>query len=181
MSDAARWLYVVASAAPPVLQLEEFVIELRRRSWRVCVIATPTAASWVDLESLSATTGCRTRVHAGPPGQQESMPRAQAVVAAPITFNSINKWAAGISDTVALGVLNEMLGVEVPIVAVPCVKPALQRHPAYRQSLERLTNAGVSMVDSVVGRGSDGLAVFDWHAIIAALDANITRSSRHTG
>jgi phosphopantothenoylcysteine synthetase/decarboxylase len=181
VSDAARWLYVVASAAPPVLRLEEFVTELHGRGWQVCVIATPTAASWIDLDSLSAATGCLARVHAGPPGQQESLPRAEAVVAAPLTFNSINKWAAGISDTVALGVLNEMLGVEIPMVAVPCVKPALQKHPAYRQSLERLTDAGVSMVDSVVGRGSDGLAVFDWHAIIAALDTNITRSSRHTG
>jgi hypothetical protein len=125
VSDAARWLYVVAAAAPPVLQLEEFVTELHRRDWKTCVIATPTAASWIDLGSLSVATGCLTRVHASLPGQQESLPRAEAVVAAPITFNSINKWAAGISDTVALGMLNEMLGVEVPssrcrVSSLPC-------------------------------------------------------------
>jgi phosphopantothenoylcysteine decarboxylase len=174
VSDAARWLYVVASAAPPVLRLEEFVTGLHQRGWKTCVVATPNAASWIDLDSLSTETGCLTRVHTGPPGQQESMPRAEAVVAAPMTFNSINKWAAGISDTLALGLLNEMLGVEVPMVVVPCVKPALQKHPAYQQSLERLMNAGVSIVDGVVSRGSDGLATFDWNAIIAMLDATIT-------
>jgi hypothetical protein len=35
-----------------------------------------------------------------------SVPEADAVLAAPLTFNTINKWAAGISDTLALGLLS---------------------------------------------------------------------------
>jgi phosphopantothenoylcysteine synthetase/decarboxylase len=165
-------VYLVASAAPPVLQIEKFVNPLHTEGWTVCVIATPTAASWIDLDALAATTGCLTRVHARPPRQQEeSLPRAEAVVAAPVTFNSLNKWSAGFSDTLALGVLNEMLGMDVPIIAAPCVKPVLREHPAYSDSIARLAHAGVIVLDpdAITTRAEDGLAAFDWPQIVAAL------------
>ena len=99
---------------------------------------------------------------------------------APITFNSINKWAAGTSDTVALGVLNEMLGTGVPIVAAPCVKAVLRTHPAYEESVARLTSSGVSMLDPdvVTVRAEDGLATFDWPQILSALDGALLPSPR---
>jgi phosphopantothenoylcysteine synthetase/decarboxylase len=102
------------------------------------------------------------------------------VVAAPITFNSINKWAAGTSDTLALGVLNEMLGTDVHIVVAPCVKPALRKHPAYHESIARLTRAGVSIMnpDAVTVRAEDGLATFEWTKILSTLsDALSSRPS----
>jgi phosphopantothenoylcysteine synthetase/decarboxylase len=166
-----RWLYLVASAAPPALRLEECVGALQAEGWAVCVIATPTAASWIDLDDLAAAAGCLTRVHADLPGREKSLPRAEAVLAAPLTFNSVNKWAAGISDTLALGVLNELLGVGVPIIAAPCVKPVLRRHPAYVDSIARLANAGVVLLDpdAITMRAEDGPAIFDWSVIIAAV------------
>lgn len=165
-------MYLVVSAAPPVLRIEEFIGALHEAKWTVVVIATPTAATWVDLDTLAATTGSLIRVHPRPPREQESLPRADAVVAAPMTFNSINKWAAGISDTLALGVLNEMIGTDVAVLAVPCVKPVLRKHPAYNDSIARLTGIGVSIMDpdSVTARAGDGLATFVWAQIIAALN-----------
>ncbi|MBB5856369.1 flavoprotein [Amycolatopsis umgeniensis] len=167
----------MVSAAPPVLRLEEFIPRLSADGWTVCVIATPTAASWVDLDALAAETGCVTRVHPRPPRQKEkSLPRADVILAAPLTFNSVNKWAAGISDTFALGVFNEMLGTEVPIVAAPCIKPALRRHPAYADSIARLTKAGVTLLDpdTITTRAEDGLANFDWSYVVSALHSAVT-------
>ncbi len=171
MSSATRCLYLVVSAAPPVLRIGELLTVLHTGGWSVCVIATPTAASWIDLDSLAAASGCLARVHARPPLQQDSLPRADAVLAAPMTFNSINKWAAGFSDTLALGVLNEMLGTGIPVIAVPCVKAVLRKHPAYAPSISRLTEAGVTVLDpdAVTTRGDDGLATFNWPRINAAL------------
>jgi phosphopantothenoylcysteine decarboxylase len=170
--DAVRWVYLVVSAAPPVLRIEELVNALSADGWSVCVIASPTAASWVDLDALAGRTGSLTQVHARSPQEEVSLPRADAVLAAPITFNTINKWAAGTSDTLALGVLNEMLGADVPLVAAPCVKSVLRTHPAYDESVARLTCAGVSMMDpdAVTVRGADGLATFDWPQILSRLD-----------
>jgi hypothetical protein len=153
VTDARQWVYLVVSAAPPVLRIEELVTALGAAGWSICVIATPTAASWIDLDALAARTGCLTAVHARSPRQQESLPRADAVAAAPITFNSINKWAAGTSDTFALSVLNEMLGTDVPIVAAPCVKAVLRTHPRIRRE-HRPANARRSVRDGP--RHSDG-------------------------
>lgn len=180
MSNSSRWMYLVVSAAPPLLRVEEFIKALGAEGWSTCVIATPTAASWIDIDALAAATGCLTRVHPSPPRQQESLPKADAVVAAPMTFNSINKWAAGFSDTLALGVLNEMAGTDVPILAVPCVKAVLRKHPAYTESVRRLTSMGVSMMDpdTVTFRAEDGLAAFDWPQILLALNGLFPPSGR---
>jgi hypothetical protein len=87
-----------------------------------------------------------------------SVPEADAVLAAPLTFNTINKWAAGISDTLALGLLNEQLVEGLPIVAAPCVKAAMRTHPAYPASIERLSGAGAQFLDQdeLVAKGADG-------------------------
>lgn len=72
---------------------------------------------------------------------------ANAVIAAPLTFNTLNQWAAGINDTLALGILNELLGEGLPIVAAPCVKAVLRRHPAYADSCKLLESCGVRLLD----------------------------------
>ncbi|MBB5156082.1 hypothetical protein BJ970_003616 [Saccharopolyspora phatthalungensis] len=155
------------------MRIEEFITALHAGGWTVVMIATPTATTWIDLNGLAARTGCLIRVHPRPPREQDSLPQADAVVAAPMTFNSINKWAAGISDTLALSVLNEMIGTDVPIIAVPCVKSVLRKHPAYQESITRLTAIGVSMMkpDAVTTRADDGLATFIWSEIISVLSA----------
>lgn len=69
-----------------------------------------------------------------------------AMVVAPATFNTINKWAAGISDTLALGLLNEALGLGLPVVAVPFPNIALAQHPAFRRSMRELEALGVRLL-----------------------------------
>lgn len=172
MSDpgAGRCVYVVASAAPPVLGIGEFVRLLQDRGRQVCLIATPTAASWLDVQGIGASTGCSVRTRSRLPHEADSLPKADAVVVAPATFNTINKWAAGISDSLALGVLNELLGIGVPITVVPCVKAELRRHPAYAGSVELLSAAGAVFLDpdTVTSRGEDGLVAFDWSRVLRA-------------
>jgi phosphopantothenoylcysteine synthetase/decarboxylase len=65
---------------------------------------------------------------------------------APATFNAINRWVAGITNTVAVGTLCEYLGLDAPIVAVPNVNPPLGRHPTFRASLRQLREWGVRVL-----------------------------------
>ncbi|MYR44280.1 flavoprotein, partial [Streptomyces sp. SID5910] len=73
------------------------------------------------------------------------------VVVAPATFNTVNKWAAGLADTLALATLCEASGLGVPVAVLPCVADALAAHPAYRESLERLRGMGVRFGDPYAG------------------------------
>jgi phosphopantothenoylcysteine synthetase/decarboxylase len=74
------------------------------------------------------------------------VPEADAIVVAPATFNTINRWVAGITDTVAVGTLCEFLGLDGPIVAVPNVNPPLARHPMFRAFLRQLREWGVRVL-----------------------------------
>jgi Flavoprotein len=163
-------LYVIGASAPPVRQLANACRLALDAGWQPYVTLTPTAAEWVDLGELRAAAGYAIRVHPRRPGESDLFPPADAVLAAPLTFNTINKWACGINDTVALGLLNELLSSETPLVAVPCVKPALQSHPAYAANVRLLETAGVQFLDdSIVTRGDDGLAAFDWGVVVQRL------------
>jgi hypothetical protein len=71
------------------------------------------------------------------------MPPADAIAVAPATFNTINKWAAGFTDTLALGILCEAHGLGIPTAVLPYVNSALAAHPAYRRSMDVLRDMGV--------------------------------------
>ena len=68
---------------------------------------------------------------------------ADAMIVCPATVNTVNKWAAGITDTLALGLLVEGQGRGVPIVAVPFTNAAMAAHPAFREPVARLREWGV--------------------------------------
>ncbi|MEV6372535.1 flavoprotein [Micromonospora musae] len=141
-------VYVVVCAAPPALQIGELIELLMADGWAVCVIATPTAATWIDREAIAERTGYPVRSEWRRPGEPDVLPEANAVVVAPATFNTINKWALGISDNLALGVLNEALGLRLPIFVLPHAKQALTAHPAFIGSIELLHANGVTVASA---------------------------------
>lgn len=144
---AARVAYVIACSAPPVLDLASLLALLNERGWASYVILTPTAATWVDVDALAEASGHPVRVEPRTPADPDPLPPADSVIVAPLTFNSLNKWAAGISDTLALGLLNEALGLRLPVIVAPCVNKALRQHPTYQRSLRTLTEAGTTVAD----------------------------------
>ncbi|MEV4384138.1 flavoprotein [Micromonospora sp. NPDC049580] len=140
-------LYLVVCAAGPAEHIDELVDLLIADGWQVCMIVSPTAAPWLDRAALQEKTGYLVRVEWRMPGDPEPHPPADVVVAAPVTFNTVTKWALGINDTLALGVLNESLGAGLPLVAFPHVKAELAAHPAYSGHLAMLRSAGVVVAE----------------------------------
>jgi phosphopantothenoylcysteine decarboxylase len=132
------------------------------------VILSPTAATWVDGDHLTEVSGHPVRVEPRTPDDQDPLPPADAILAAPLTFNSLNKWAAGISDTLALGLLNEAIGLDPQVIAAPCIKEALQRHPTYAASTDVLRTCDVTVLDptKIVARPREGVVTLDWAAVL---------------
>jgi phosphopantothenoylcysteine synthetase/decarboxylase len=110
-------------------------------------VTTPAALAWVDDDRLADVTGHAVRSEFRGPNDPEFSPRGDAVLVAPASFNTINKSAAGINDTLALGLINEALGApSIPVALLPWVNRTLSDHPAYSPSLARLEAAGVQIV-----------------------------------
>lgn len=167
-------LYVIATGASATSDLPVAIPRLRERGWTCCVILTPDAMKFTDPAALEGLTGYPVRSVYKQPDEPDVHPSADAFLAAPLTFNSLNRWADGHSDTLALGLLNEALGLGKPIVAVPWINPALAAHPAIPGNLDRLTRAGVTFVLAhgllpEPREGSAGAVAFPWDAALDAL------------
>jgi phosphopantothenoylcysteine decarboxylase len=167
---SGRVLYLVVCAAPPAQAVSEPIAHLQAKGWTVCVIATPRAVGWIDIAALAGQTGHPVRKEYQGPDDSESLPRADAIAVAPATFNTVNKWVAGISDTFALGLLNEAIGLRLPIVVAPYAKASLASHPAYARSLQTLSEWGVTVLPNEVIRVGAARDVFDWGPLVDALD-----------
>src|SRR5215211_8776444 len=94
--DQRRVLYVVVCAAPPASEVHELVKLAQAASWEVCVIATPEAMHWIDPAILAELTGYDVRSEYRAAGEAKSLPEADAIAVAPATFNTVNKFRAGI-------------------------------------------------------------------------------------
>jgi len=137
-----RVLPVIVCSAGPATAIGTFVGLAQERGWRIQVIATPAALDFFDPAVIEKQTGSPIRSQYSKPGA----PRSQipdAIIVAPASYNTINKWALGVSDTYALDGLAEAAGLDVPVVVLPFVNTALARRPPFRRSVEALRAEGV--------------------------------------
>lgn len=171
-----RTLYLLCSAAPPVFDIARVVEDAQRRGWDVCLGLTPTAADWLEesVPGLAALTGRPVRSRYRRPGAPDVWPAADAVLVAPATTNTINRWALGITDTWAIGFVAEAIGKGIPLTVMPCVNAAYAQHPQLQLSLETLRTAGVQVLYGPGGfepNQPGEKRPFPWAAALDAVDA----------
>lgn len=136
----------VAGEAAPAL-----IAGLVARFATVLTIPTPNAARVIDRGTLGRLPGHRivesyfdTAILPRPP--------LGLVLVAPCGFNSLNKLAGGIADTLALSVVAEAIGRGTPvIVAIACNTP-LWAHPRAQESAATLRRWGCTVLDPVRDR-----------------------------
>lgn len=142
-----RVVYLIGCGTPNVAHYYELIPLLQATSLEVCIILTPSAARFVDEKRLAELTGYPVRSDYKQPGDPDVLPPADALLVYPATFNTMNKWALGISDTLALGLLCEYTGLKLPILAIPVVREGkLAAHPAFPRSLRMLRRYGIHIL-----------------------------------
>lgn len=109
---------------------------------------TPTAADWLadQVPHLEDVTGRPVRSQYKRPGEPDVWPKADVILFAPITMNSLNAWALGITSSFPVGVVAEGIGKDVPLVTMPCVNSAYAQHPQFARSVETLRAVGVTVL-----------------------------------
>lgn len=148
-----RVLYLIACAAGPTQYIDDGVRAAQADGWDVCLIFTPAAARWWEprMDELVELTGHPVRSQYKLPGESDVLPKAAAILVAPLSCTSLNKWGAGIADTVALGIPSEAVHMGAPVAVMPYFNQAQGAQPAVARSVAALREQGVLVLD-----GPDG-------------------------
>jgi phosphopantothenoylcysteine synthetase/decarboxylase len=176
MTQTGRNLVIIACGAGPASDVGKLVKLAQERSWTVRLVATPAAPPFLNLAELEAMTGSPVRSEYRAPGEPRS-PKADAVIVAPATFNTICKCALGISDTYALGILAETISLPAPVVFLPFVNTAFAARQPFQKSVAQLRDEGALILlgpgtfePHEPGTGGNHLDAFPWHAALDAVD-----------
>lgn len=163
----ARTLYLVVSGASAPEGIPELVTACQAAGWHVTIFSTPLGVRFIDPAGLERLTGEPVRSEYRMPGTGTPVPPPDAMLACPLTFNSVNKFAHGHADNFAVALLCEMAGYGIPVVVVPHCKPQMARHPAFTGSLGTLRGMGVHVLFDPGAPGEGRLP--PWSEVVAAL------------
>ncbi len=86
-------LYNISCAAYSGTLVPNFVAHAQAVGWKVCVITTPQGTKFINVPFLQELTGYPVRSEYKRPEEPDVLPRADAIVVFPATFNTVNKWA----------------------------------------------------------------------------------------
>src|SRR5437660_6761764 len=114
----------------------------------VIPLVTPGAERFVRAETFRAL--------ARRPSTEDSYPhlaRADLLVIAPLTANTLAKLAYGIADNV---LTEAALAHRGPVLVAPAMNPRMWAHPATRESVETLRARGVALVGPDEGETAEG-------------------------
>lgn len=153
--DTAYLILSGTSLSPAVA--EPLVAGLAARFDRVLTIPTPNAARTVSGFALSLLPGNQV-VESYFDRAILPRPADGLVLVAPCSFNSLNKLAGGIADSLALSVTAEAIGRGTPVVVGVACNDPLWAHPQAQLSADRLRSWGVSVVDPQLADGRLRLA-----------------------
>jgi phosphopantothenoylcysteine synthetase/decarboxylase len=142
-------VYLVLSGTSTAARCPELLRELVGLGFSaVITIPTPNAARVVAPRELADVAGVQVVQSYFDLAIRPRPPRG-VVLFAPCSFNSLNKLAHGIADSLALSVVAEAIGRGTPVIVGPSLNAPLLIHPVAQASLRKLPEWGVTIVPPV--------------------------------
>lgn len=144
-------IFLIVSGGKGALNSAALAQALVDEGNQVNVVATPTAVEWIDNEQIQKITGWPVRYQMRNHAEATFEPLAGRIIATPVTLNTLTKWASGHADNLAIGLLCEGLGMNIPIEAEIQLSSAFAAHPATAPAIATLRSFGVKVTASPTG------------------------------
>lgn len=160
---AGRRIVVGISGSIAAIEMPRVIRELIRHGAEVRAVMSPDAARIVTPEAIAFATGNPPIVQLS--GEVEHVTlmgpgegRADLLLLAPATANTISKVAHGIDDTAVTSFATVALGGGVPVLIAPAMHAHMGQNPAIRENLDRLRSWGVQIIQPQAAEGEEKLA-----------------------
>ncbi len=134
-----------------VVRVVDLIRDMIRQGAEVHAVMTEAACKIIHPQALEYAT--ENRVITEITGRVEHVEfcgvggRADLLLIAPTTANTLGKIAMGIDDTPVTTYATTALGSGVPVMVVPAMHEAMYRHPAVVNNLETLRSMNVTVID----------------------------------
>lgn len=161
-------LYLIISGASTARRTPGLAAALLERVEPPYVLLTPNAARVVSPRELALAPGVRV-IESYFDDAIMPRPPEGVLLFAPCSFNSLNKLAGGIADSLALSVTAEAIGRRTPVIVAVSVNDPLWAHPIAAVSAARLRSWGVTVIDPVPHEGDGYLTMAPDDVLVAAV------------
>ncbi|MEA3558670.1 MAG: bifunctional phosphopantothenoylcysteine decarboxylase/phosphopantothenate--cysteine ligase CoaBC [Candidatus Thermoplasmatota archaeon] len=155
-SDRLKGKRIIIGITGSIAAVEcvKLIRELIRHGAEVHAVMTEWAGKLVGPEAIEFATG--TPVVTELTGQAEHVKfcgdvpdRADLLLVAPCTANTLGKMVCGIDDTPVTTYLTTAIGTGIPVMVVPAMHSTMYEHPVVKQNLDKARELGISIVDPV--------------------------------
>jgi phosphopantothenoylcysteine synthetase/decarboxylase len=160
--------YLVISGATTARRAPALAATLAESAPGLIVLLTPNAQRVIRSRELTLVPGVRV-VESYFDDAILPRPPDGVVLFAPCSFNSLNKLAGGIADSLALSVVSEAIGRGTPIIVAVSVNDQLWAHPLAAESAARLRSWGVRLLEPVPREGDGFLTMVADDILVAAV------------
>ncbi|MFN8483124.1 MAG: flavoprotein [Anaerolineae bacterium] len=146
MSESPTLAYLVVTGSVYAFRVPELIAGLSGLGLRVLTLLTPGARQVISPRELVRVAGHRL-VESYFDAALLPRPEPGLVLVAPCTFNTLNKLAQGIADSLPLSLTSEAIGHGGPVLVAPSLNPGLWQHPRTASSLVTLRGWGITIVE----------------------------------
>lgn len=175
---AGRKIVLGLSGSIAAVEAPHLARALMRQGADVWVCMTPSAATMVTPTAMQWCTGNPVMTELG--GWVEHLflagdweGRADLLLVAPATANTVAKMALGIDDTVVTTVATTAIGARLPVMVAPGMHAVMAEHPAFVENLRRLQSFGVEVIGPRAAERKAKMATVE--EIVAAVCARLQR------
>ncbi|MCI4318059.1 MAG: bifunctional phosphopantothenoylcysteine decarboxylase/phosphopantothenate--cysteine ligase CoaBC [Thermoplasmata archaeon] len=160
---SGRRIVLGVSGSIAAIEVPRIIRELIRHGATVQVVMSPESTRIVTPEAITFASGSPpiTQLTGGVehvtllgPGEG----RADLLLIAPATANTIAKVAHGIDDTPVTSCASVALGGGVPILIAPAMHANMGMNPAVRENLAKLRDWGVGVIEPQSAEGEEKIA-----------------------
>ena len=158
-----RKIALCITGSVAAIKCPEITRELMRQGAEVYAVMSTAAQKIIHPHLMEWATGNHVVTeltgkieHVMLAGEQAS--KADIVLVAPATANTISKIACGIDDTPVTTVVSTAFGSVVPVMVVPAMHESMYRHPVVTENIRKLQSLGVEFVGPKVEEGKAKIA-----------------------